>query len=358
MRTLVPSILACLSLAAFTSGCGNPERAPLDVSWTFGTLDCDQVGVETIHVEIDREILNPSDFSCFDRSGGITTGAHLGNFLLGQYTVTVIGFDATGAEVIEGTKVVTVGRGQNVAEVDAGGAVTLEWTFDGLSCAQASVTTVNLSVDGTLITDVNGSPDIPCTQAGQDAAQIAPLLAGTHSFELVGLFGDGTVAYVASGVSVAVSDGQDAAFLVDLAPAAPTAAEADLAFSFGNGLSCTQAGLDTVRIFIDPNPDGSRNPSFTQVIDLACTPGLTGAVVSPLEAGFHSFGILGIRGTQLLYATTNPPLALFEPGLQTPLAVNAPPVGAGTGLTAVSRRDPASGKVAAKAFAARAPDAN
>jgi hypothetical protein len=359
MRTLVPSILACLALAAVSSGCGNPERAPLSVNWTFGTLDCDQAGIATIHVEVAHELLNPSDFSCIDpRSGGVTFGADLGNFLLGQYTVTVIGLDATGAEVVEATRTVSVVRGKNVVQVDAGGAITLQWTFNGLTCAQAGVRSMNLSVDGSVITDGFGHPDIPCTQSGQDAAQIAPLVAGAHSFDLVGLLGDGTPAYVAFGVPLSVQDGQDAAFAIDLDPAAPAGITgADLSFSFGSGLTCTSAGLDTVRIFVDPNPDGTRGPN-TVVLDVACTPGVTGAVVSPLDPGIHSFAVLGIRGSQLLYATRNPPSALIEPGLETPIDVNAPAVGtSGLAEHSTSLQTPAR-KVAPKAFPARALDAN
>jgi hypothetical protein len=218
---------------------------------------------------------------------------------------------------------------------------------------------VNLSVDGTVITDAAGNPDIPCTQLGQDGAQIAPLLAGAHSFDLVGLSG-GTPVYAAGGVVIGVQDGQDLRFAIDLPQVAqPLTATADLTFSFGStGLTCTQAGLNTVRIFIDPNPDGSQGPQ-TAVDDVACTNGVVGATVAPLDPGIHSFAILGIRGNQLLYATRNPPSGLFELGLHTALVVEAPAI---TGLTGTSsalsevRTKPR--KVAPKAFAARAPDAN
>jgi len=323
MRTLVPSIAACLVLAA-AGGCSDPVRAPLDVSWTFGTLDCDQVGISTIHVEVAKELLNPSDFACIDpTSRGVTTGAHLGAFLLGQYSITVVGFDATGAEVIRGSKVISVRRGENVVTVDAGGAVTLRWTFAGSTCAQAGVTAMNLSVDGNVITDAAGNPDIPCTQASQDAAQISPLLAGSHSFDLVGLV-NGAPSYAASVQSVAVQDGQDRQLPVDLPAAAPTTATADLQFSFG-GLTCAAARVDTVRVRVDPFPDGTGGIDAGEV---PCNAnGVDGAEVTGLSAGMHSFAILGIRGTQLVYATTRPPAARFEIGLHTSVAVDAPPVG-------------------------------
>ena len=84
MRTLVPAVVLCLTLGV-AGGCADPVRAPLDVNWSFGGLDCDGVGVATIHLVMDRELLNPSDYSCLDSRGNVTRGAHLGNFLLGDY---------------------------------------------------------------------------------------------------------------------------------------------------------------------------------------------------------------------------------------------------------------------------------
>src|SRR4051812_45337670 len=118
MRTHVPSILLCLAAGVAAAGCGNPTRAPLDVNWTFGGLDCDQVGIATIHVQIAGEALNPSDFACLDRSGGVTTGAHLGNFLVGNYRLTIAGFDASDAQVTTTTVDVRVERGENLVQVD------------------------------------------------------------------------------------------------------------------------------------------------------------------------------------------------------------------------------------------------
>src|SRR5256885_2753862 len=240
MRTLVPAVVVCLAFGA-VSGCSDPVRAPLDVKWSFGGLDCDQVGVATIHLQMDRELLNPNDYSCFDSRGNVTTGAHLGDFLLGDYGLTVIGLDASGTEILRGTRTAHVARGNNLVEVDIGGSVTLRWTFGGgLSCAQAGVSVVNLSVDGSVITDAAGNPAIPCTQAGQDAAQISPLLPGPHSFDLVGFVGS-TASFLQQGVQFNVQDLLDSNPPIDLPSAFPTAGIADVFFSFAGGLTCDEA---------------------------------------------------------------------------------------------------------------------
>src|SRR5256885_1397291 len=161
MRTLVPAVVVCLAFGA-VSGCSDPVRAPLDVKWSFGGLDCDQVGVATIHLQMDRELLNPNDYSCFDSRGNVTTGAHLGDFLLGDYQLTVIGLDVSGTEILRGTRTAHVARGNNLVEVDIGGSVTLRWTFGGgLSCAQAGGSVVNLRVHGSVITRATANPANP-----------------------------------------------------------------------------------------------------------------------------------------------------------------------------------------------------
>jgi hypothetical protein len=326
MRILVPSIVVCLALAA--GGCADPVRAPLDVNWSFGGLDCDQVGVATIHLQMDRELLNPSDYSCLDSRGNVTTGAHLGSFLLGDYNLTVIGLDASGTEILRGTRTAHVARGTNLVEVDIGGSVTLRWTFGGgLTCAQAGVTVVNLSIDGSVITDAAGNPDIPCTQAGQDAAQISPLLPGAHSFDLVGLV-RGVPSFVTQGVSFDVHDLLDTNAPVDLPRGFPTAANADVFFSFAGGLHCDEAQVDNVQVFVDPDANGHGGfDPFNGVI--SCVDPKTGIEDAkfPIAPGTHSFAILGFRGQvstqQLVYATTQPPSALFEIGLHSEVGVDA-----------------------------------
>ena len=327
MRTLVPAVVLCLAFGV-AGGCADPVRAPLDVNWSFGGLDCDGVGVATIHLVMDRELLNPSDYSCLDSRGNVTRGAHLGNFLLGDYHLTVVGLDASGAEILRGTRTAHVARGNNLVEVDIGGSVTLHWTFGGASCALAGVSVVNLSVDGSVVTDAAGNPDIPCTQAGQDASQISPLLPGAHSFDLVGLV-RGVPSFVRQDVSFNVQDLLDTNAPVDLPPGSPTAATADVFFSFAGGLTCEEAQVDSVQVFVDVNPDGSGG--FDPIGNpVPCSSGGVDGVEFPVAGGTHSFAIEGLRGgvQQLVYSTTRPSSALFEVGLHSEIGVDAASFGA------------------------------
>src|SRR5436853_7553625 len=95
MRRLL--VLAATLVAA--TACA-PARVPVEVDWTFGGLSCTDAGVATIQIDVDNEVLSPNQFSC-DQAG---TGVSLGDFLTGPYTVTVTGFDATGAVVYQTTQ--------------------------------------------------------------------------------------------------------------------------------------------------------------------------------------------------------------------------------------------------------------
>ncbi|MFL5406732.1 MAG: hypothetical protein ACJ79O_12825 [Myxococcales bacterium] len=258
MRTLVPSILACLALAAFGSGCGNPERAPLEVGWNFGGLDCDQVGVETIHVEIDRELLNPSDFACFDRSGGVTTGAALGVFLIGNYRITVIGFDAQGNELAQGTQDFHIARGNNLVEVPVAAAAELNFSFaGGMTCSEAQVDEVQVRVDGV------DAGTVPCSSGGIDGALVYPLEPGTHVFDILAIRGTNQLVYATSRpVSGRFTLGVDTTIPVDADPVgAHPAGDANLTWDFGSpGAVCTGGTWSLTDPFGNPVGGGATCP--------------------------------------------------------------------------------------------------
>jgi hypothetical protein len=94
------------------------------------------------------------------------------------------------------------------------------------------------------------------------------------------------------------------------------------ALGFNGAMTCAEAQVDVVRIFVDGTSAG----------DVACdTNGVEGALISPLTAGNHSFSISGFRnasgGLQLVYQTTQPVSAPFQIGAITAVDVNADPVG-------------------------------
>jgi hypothetical protein len=325
------------------SGCGDPARGNLDVNWTFAGKSCLAAGVHTIQVDIAHELLNPNQFSCDLGGGTIAGGANLGTYLAGRYTLTISGLDANGVVLYQTQQDITVQRGDNVLQIDVpsvpGGSVSLNWTFGGLTCAQAGVTSVRMSVDGALIMDQAGSLDVACSANGIAGTSISPLAPGNHRIDLVGLR-SGVRSYWLQNLQVSVADRRDTSAHVDLPVGQPTSATADVSWDailsaggFAPGtqgaLTCAEAQVDVVSIALDPNLDGSGGTFAGQV---ACdTAGVEGAPVSPIPAGTHSFAISGIRGSTVVYQTRRPASALFEPGLLSNVDVAADAVGSAVG---------------------------
>lgn len=309
-------------IAAAAAACG-PVREDLEVDWTFGGKDCAAAGVNTVQVDIQGELLDPNQFACV-AGNQVNTGAYLGRFLTGHYTLTLQGFDSTGALAYKTTQDIVVGRASTQVPVDATsvrqtGSATFLWTFDGKTCAQAGNPIINASVDNQVLADENNNADLPCTQAGLDKIRVEPLSAGTHSFDFVAKV-NGTPKYALNGVTVTVAANQDAQKSINLTPAAPTTASANLTWSFA-GQSCAAANVDHVQIFFDPASNGSGG---TDTGTVPCsTSGVDGASIEDVPEGFHTFAILGLRAGHIVYYTHQPPGTIFRAGLISDLFVPA-----------------------------------
>ena len=318
---MVPLVAAALA-------CG-PSRSEVVVYWTFGGLSCADAGVATIQVDVAGEVLSPNQFTCAQAG----QGASLGRYLHGDYQLTVSGFDASAALIYQVTQTLNVRGGQdNTFNVDAtpvastSGDVTLHWTFSGKSCAQAGITVMHVSVDGLVLTDVNGKADLPCSQGGVDGTTVSPLAPGQHSFDLVGVDSGGTARYALNGYNATAVAGQNAVYAPNLAPAAPTTASANLTWTF-SGQSCATANIDHVTILVDPNADGTQGPQTANAGTVPCNAaGTDGASVEGMGPGIHSFAILGSRSGTLLYRTHSPPSSFFAVGLITNVVVSAEPL--------------------------------
>jgi hypothetical protein len=316
-----------LPLVAAAMACA-PSRSEVVVYWTFGGFSCADAAVATIRVDIAGETLTPDQFTCAQAG----QGASLGTYLDGNYQLTVSGFDSGAALAYQSTQTLAVRGGRdNTFTIDVpavaatSGDVTLNWTFAGKTCAQAGITVVHASVDGIVLTDQSDNPDLPCSQSGVDGTSVSPLAPGQHSFDLVGVDGGGTARYALNGYTVTVVAGQNAVYNPNLLQAAPTTASANLTWTF-DGKSCAAAGVDQVRIFIDPDATGAGGTEVLGNGPIACnSSGTDGASVEPVSPGSHRFAIYGIRSSDghLLYRTHSPPTYFFAVGLITDVLVSA-----------------------------------
>src|SRR5437660_1131869 len=103
--------IAVLTLLA--AACA-PVREEVEVDWTFAGKACDAAGVATIQVAIAGEALNPDQFTCAQASLGVD----LGSYLVGDYQLTISGFDTSGTLVYQSTETLQVRRGQHTFTVD------------------------------------------------------------------------------------------------------------------------------------------------------------------------------------------------------------------------------------------------
>jgi hypothetical protein len=348
------NLLKSLAVAGLllTAGACAPTRADLTLNWTFAGQTCQQAGVTTIQVDIQGEALSPNQFACANGNNTINTGAYLGRYLVGNYNLTLSGLDGQGGVLYQAVSTVAVRGGGSTVALDApaarstsGGSATLRYTFNGKSCAAASVSLVHISVDGAVLVDANNNADLPCSQGGIDGVSVSPLGAGNHVFDIAGLV-NGQVAYVLQGVNINVVNGQDTAATPNLAAAAPTTGSAEITWTFVNGMTCAQAQVDSVHVSFDPAADGSGG---TDAGTVPCSSGgFDGATFDGVSPGNHTVAITGLRHAtpqdKLVYLTHTPPRAeLFQAGITTSLDVSADAASPGKGGTALLWQFPAGG---------------
>jgi hypothetical protein len=197
--------------------------------------------------------------------------------------------------------------------------VEVDWTFEGVSCADAQVATIQVDIAG----EVLQPNQFSCADASL-GADLGTYVAGTYQITITGLDALGTVTHQIM-QSVVVHSGRRETFAIDVPRVAPTStASANITWTF-NGQGCAAANVDHVTILVDPDSTGAGGINAGTV---ACsTMGTEGAFVEPLTPGAHSFAILGLRtlsdGAHLVYRTHHPPTSFFQAGLITDVAVSA-----------------------------------
>lgn len=165
--------------------------------WTFGGKSCAAAGIAVVHVSVDNQVItdgnNSPDLPC--ASAGVD-GTTITPLSQGQHSFDLVGVDSAGnAKYALNGFLVTVAAGQNtIASPDLAPAApttasaNLTWTFDGKSCAAATVDHVTIFVDPDAAG--NGGTNagtVPCNTSGTDGASVDGLTRGTHSFAIQGI---------------------------------------------------------------------------------------------------------------------------------------------------------------------------
>jgi hypothetical protein len=204
------------------------------------------------------------------------------------------------------------------------GKLLVDWSFEGLSCAEAGVATIQMDVAGEIL-----SPDhFSCVEAPQ-GVDLGVYDAGNYQLTITGTDANGVVTHQVT-QTLRVNGGRTNQYAVDVPRiAATTTATANVSWIFDNDRSktCAAAGVDQVTIMVDPDSNGSGGINAGTVLCTAGNPSPSiQQPVAPLTPGTHTFAILGSRGTTLVYRTHNPVAAFFAAGFTTNVEVSGEPL--------------------------------
>jgi hypothetical protein len=163
--------------------------------------------------------------------------------------------------------------------------VEVNWTFAGLSCADAGVDRIEFAIAGEVL-----SPDhFTCGQATVGAS-LGSFLDGNYQLTVSGFDTAGNLVYQTT-QTIQVRGTRKNVFPVDLPQVAQFTGDVTLHWTFG-GKSCAAAGIPVVHVSVDNQVITDGNTA-----DLPCSQGgIDGTTITPLSQGQHSFDIVGVDG--------------------------------------------------------------
>src|SRR5438552_7970963 len=197
--------------------------------------------------------------------------------------------------------------------------VEVDWTFGGKSCADAGVATIQIDMDGEVLSPNQFTCSQPVT-----GVNLAAFLIGPYTVTVTGFDADGNVIYqTTQGIQVRNSRDTNV-FVID---AAPTTGTATLHWTFG-GKSCAAAGVSGVQISVDDKviTDAGgfpcSNPNDAGVL-------VDGSTIGPLSPGNHTFALAAHGSNGAYYAVDNVAISVVA-GADTAVSVNVPVATAST----------------------------
>ena len=181
------------------------------------------------------------------------------------------------------------------------GELEVDWTFDGVSCADAQVAFIQIDIANEVL-----SPNQFTCQEASLGANLGVYYAGDYHLTVTGLDANGSVTHQVT-QTLRVVGGKKNSFAVDVPRVAETTGSASMTWTF-DGKTCAAANVNNVTILVDPDANGSGGVNAGTVPCNAF--GTDGASVENLTPGNHTFAILGLRtlsdGDHLVYRTHHP----------------------------------------------------
>ena len=225
------------------------QGGSITVLWKFAGQTCAQSGVSAVRVSLDGQLVA-------DGGGGInlpcsasgTDGTTISGVNAGVHRIDLTAYRGSSVAFTLTNIAATVQDGFDtevdpnlIASSTSSASASLNWTFAGMSCADARVTTARVTVDG-------GAPfDAPCTTGSTDGAVVTGLPAGTHSFTVQGIrttASGNVLAYASTQTTTAsFSIGLTTLVAIDAPAGSPGVGGAKLLFQFpSGGPACSSTG--------------------------------------------------------------------------------------------------------------------
>jgi len=182
------------------------------------------------------------------------------------------------------------------------GELEVDWTFDGVSCAEAGVAFIQIDIANEVL-----SPNEFTCQEASLGANLGVYYACDYQLTVTGLDAGGFITHQAT-QTLRVVGGKKNAYAVDVPQVSnTTTGKANLTWKF-DGMVCTAANVNKVTVLVDPDANGNGGVNAGTV---GCNEaGYDGTPVKNLTPGPHTFAILGLRtlsdGDHLIYRTHHP----------------------------------------------------
>jgi hypothetical protein len=285
MRRLGAPVIA---VGLIMSACFGPSGSLLGdirVSWAFqNAVTCAQAGVSFVEVQIfDADDGSPQ----YDQVFNCTDGSVLiGDFIPGRYKFVMSGMDLSQTIRYQSSFSTYIGPGYNnlgttVLSFTLGN-IGFTWSFDGQqSCKIAGVSQMQI-----IVIDSSGGVEFnetrPCSDQG---ATITNFARGNYDLILYGLDVAGTRLFTAD-TKIAVQSGDNNYGNINLSPSTTTGS-VTFSWTFGGGGTCTQAGVNAVKIALNA-PSGQLMFSDT----VTCQ--ASSYTIVNRQPGYYDFTLTGL----------------------------------------------------------------
>ena len=286
-----------------------PRNGSITLFWSFAGQTCAQAGITAVRVTLDGQLIgNGSGSTDLPCRLGTDDGTTIGDVDAGTHRVDLQAIKGGQVAYSLSNLTAVVQAGQDtqlspnlIASSTSSASASLRWTFAGMSCADAKVSTVRVAVDG-------GAPaEFACSTAGADGAVITNLSGGSHGFTLEGVRTGATsiLAYQSTTATTAnFSIGLTTQVLVDAPAASPGRGGAKLIWQFpSGGPVCSSTAASTAVTYTLKSPTGQvTNGTSTcggATANLGvefCNPTASGCAAPGLAAGYWTIDATATSG--------------------------------------------------------------